>query len=124
MIHAILTGSRVYGTPKKKSDLDVAMLLTKKEMALMRKMADEVQETDYDTGDTTSLSLRFGRLNVIALTCPVAFAVFQKALTLLGRDAPVSRDDAVARTQGLRMRYGIAGPPKGTPDGPDSDTPF
>jgi predicted nucleotidyltransferase len=131
MIQALLTGSRVYGRPTKKSDLDVVMLLTPFELATMEKQADEVEGNDYDTGDSTSKSLRFGNLNVIALTDPVAFGVFEKGTKALkdlakqnGRG--LEREDAVARLAGLRYRHGLAGPPRDRPttSEPGDDIPF
>jgi hypothetical protein len=111
MISALFTGSRVYGRPTKESDLDLVLLVTHRERELLIKMADDVCTNSYEVGEERSYSLRFGKLNVIAVTDPVAFAVFQKATKKLKGEGAVDRDRAVEVMKLMRAEHGLGETP-------------
>ncbi len=83
-MRSFVTGSRAYGTPNKNSDPGT---------------------TGRDEG--LSASIRFGVLNVIATTCPIAFAVWQKGTEELKRERPVGKEAAIRHFRGLRVLHGL-----------------
>jgi hypothetical protein len=112
VIPALFTGSRVYGRPKKKSDLDLVLLVSEEELRMLKKTADAVATRFQYEGSTASFT--FGRLNVIAVTDPVAFAVFEKATARLldmkdANQRGVDRSVAVSVMENCRRRHGLHG---------------
>jgi hypothetical protein len=84
-IQALFTGSRVYGKPNKKSDIDLVILIPESTMKTLVGLADNhknilanVQDHPlYGTfANNKSVSLRFGRMNIIAVTCPILYATW------------------------------------------------
>lgn len=109
MIQCILTGSQAYGKPGKKSDIDVVMLLTKEELALFSAKAGECE--DYvNLASGEEAALRFGNLNVIAVTDPVVFGIWQKGTAALRLKKPVTRTYAMNTLDKLRQVHGITPP--------------
>lgn len=109
MIQCILTGSHAYGKPSSKSDIDLVMLLTPTELALFKKVADENSEYETLVIDQEA-ALKFGNLNIIAVTDPVAFAVWQKGTAELRQKWPHhkrTRDEAVRLLDRLRRKHGV-----------------
>lgn len=114
---AFITGSRAYGRPSRKSDVDLVVLVCPAELEILKELADSRDEDrkgeggDSDAGPRAggdSASLRFGRLNLLAVTDPVAYAVWQKGTRLLKRESerkPVDRDLAVKFFDMLRHTH-------------------
>lgn len=113
MIPALFTGSRVYGKPKKSSDLDLVLLVSDEEFDLLVKVASRITgysefgSPQYDVGDGRSGSFRFGPLNVIAMTSEVAFACFEKSTKELSEKAPVDREEACEHMKANRQKFGL-----------------
>lgn len=87
-MNAFLTGSRVYGTPLSYSDIDLVILVDSKTNAQLEKMKDDDSEP-----------IRFGRLNLIALTSVEDFdkwKVGTEACEKLAKEqGPLTREQAV-----------------------------
>ncbi len=120
-MNAIVTGSQVYGTPRRDSDVDLVMLVSQDDLLLLKRLGMVAEKattgTDSDPGTVgtdhgLSASIRFGDLNLIATTCPIAFAVWQRGTEYLKRHQPNSRELAVAYFRDLRRHHGlqVAGP--------------
>ncbi len=88
MSKSFLTGSRVYGTPKEDSDLDLCVFVTQAALEELRKMADKV-------GNSRGDSLMFGKLNLLCFTKQSEFEAWHNATVELCCIAPVSRDRAI-----------------------------
>lgn len=120
-VNAIVTGSQVYGTPKHDSDVDLVILVSADDLALLKSLGEitvPVKGSDSDPGTTgrddgLQASIRFGKLNLIATTCPIAYAVWVKGTDYLKRQKPGSRDNAAAYFRALRIHHGLkdANPP-------------
>lgn len=92
-MEAIFTGSRVYGTPTDEPDLDLVLLANSdEEWNTIMAMATEQNVESYGGG---SVSLRFGKLNMIATSCPLAFGVWKDGTEQLKAKRPVTREQAV-----------------------------
>ena len=78
----IFTGSRVYGRPKKDSDLDIVILCNDEEARLLNLVCDkEKQRTaNYPEG---SFNLYFGNLNIIVTTDEGTFNSWKEGTQLL-----------------------------------------
>lgn len=94
MNSAFLTGSRVYGRPRDDSDVDLVVLMTKDEMAALARHGSDIK--DYGTG---SLSVRFGILNIVAVSSPAEYEAWRDSKNALLARRPVTRDDAVDVTR-------------------------
>lgn len=109
---SFFTGSRIYGTPKPESDLDLCLLVTDREYDLLAALADRSpdhktflagSEAGQGKWNTKTRSFRFGRLNILATTDTEMYRAWksateglQKAQEIMG---PVSREQAVAAFQ-------------------------
>lgn len=83
---AFVTGSRVYGTPREDSDVDLCVVISSEDLAVLTELAD---------GDgASSASIRFGKLNLIALT-PANYEAWLESTETLKLRKPVTRDEAV-----------------------------
>lgn len=102
-MQAILTGSRVYGHVKRNSDIDMVILCTREEQI---KLAEAAEVSPELYGNTSSLSIRFGKLNLIATTNETLFNTWVKGTNLLIKDAPVERQTAVDMFTRLREAIG------------------
>lgn len=113
-MNALVTGSHVYGTPKPDSDIDLVVLVTKQEIKLLRKLADEDNSTDYENPDYgvggLTASLRFGKLNLLCCTDPAQVDVWRRGTDALKLVRPVTRDQAVATFQQLQRDAGLNKP--------------
>lgn len=99
---AFVTGSQVYGTPHDKSDVDLVVLLPSAVIEALR-----VHSEDKGT-------LRFGKLNVLALAEGVVeheefYAKWEKVTQELIERKPVTREQAIE----ARIAAGIGCLPKG-----------
>lgn len=118
---AFLTGSRVYGSPRGNSDIDLVVFLTPRELEELRQVADSSDEDRIDKKDSDggpqfmngpAASLRFGKLNLICVTDPLAYAVWLNGTKILTREAekssgPVLRPVAIAFFEALRRSAGL-----------------
>lgn len=86
-MNAFVTGSRVYGTPRPESDIDLCVVVSEHDLALLSERADE----DPGSGGH---SLRFGKLNLIVLG-QRSFEAWQEATNELVAMKPVTREKAV-----------------------------
>lgn len=93
-MNAFLTGSRAYGTPRPDSDVDLCVLLSHDDLEALALQAPQ-PNGEPASGDDNDASLRFGRLNVIAMTDPDRFAAWKEATTELVARKPVTRDQAI-----------------------------
>lgn len=113
-MNPFLTGSQVYGTPSDKSDTDLVIFVDHSTYVMLRAAADPDPKMDAKYGGElppNSVPLRFGKLNLLVCTCPIAFAVWKKAteeLEFVGH--PVTRDDAIGHFKKLRKLYNIYAP--------------
>lgn len=99
---AFITGSRVYGTPNDTSDVDLVVLLPSAVIETLRNYSEDKH------------TLRFGKLNVLALDESQAEHVefYQKWETVtngLIERKPVTRDEAIE----ARRAAGLSNLPKG-----------
>lgn len=91
---SFLTGSRVYGTPRPDSDIDLVVLVTEEDLARLREVGTvRPQHTGYNTFE--SCSLYFGNLNLIAVTKPDEYTAWLIGTNNLRDHAPVTRAQAV-----------------------------
>jgi hypothetical protein len=106
-MRSFLTGSHIYGKPTKKSDIDLVVLVSLEDLKLLKKHADLVI-AKHDEGKGSSVpqpksaSLRFGKLNLLALTDEAAFACWKLGTEKLEMKmhegkvkTPIKRDEAV-----------------------------
>lgn len=93
-MNAFLTGSRAYGTPRTDSDVDICVLLSHDDLEALALQAPQ-SNGEPASGDENDASLRFGRLNLIAMTDPARFGAWKEATAELVARRPVTRDQAV-----------------------------
>jgi len=84
-MRAFITGSRVYGTPREDSDLDLVVLCD-----------DQAHELLHLHGADGALyaPVRFANLNIIVLRDPAQFEAWRKTTENLKARAPVTREEA------------------------------
>lgn len=112
---AILTGSHVYGTPHASSDLDLVVLLDEEQIGKLRELYKDEDSpyVEITTGqmqlpgggkkaDLLDLAIRFGPLNLICTSNPVAYQIWAEGTATLKDIKPVPRNVAVAWFQELR----------------------
>lgn len=94
-----LTGSRVYGSPREDSDLDIAVLCEEaSELTLLRLMSGKSPaqvKRKGRSGGPDNDSLYFGKLNLICFTNKVEFEAWRRATDSLKMMGPVERQHAV-----------------------------
>lgn len=110
---ALVTGSRAYGIPKHRSDIDLVVLVSLDDLDRLKEMADKVEfvrqpggESD-GSGEISSGSFRFGMLNLIAVTDSRAFKVWQEGTAFLKTKAPVSREQATKYLRKKRTKEDV-----------------
>lgn len=115
-MNALLTGSRVYGTPNADSDVDLVVLVSHDDYQRLLETAEpdlkEKDKRNYDGVGGLRASIRFGKLNLLVCTDPLAFEVWRRGTERLKRDAdashaPVDRDTAVRLFNDLRAHCGL-----------------
>lgn len=102
---SFLTGSRVYGVPQENSDIDLVVFLQPDEMGKLREIAEEDSEQFSDPPG--SVSIKFGRLNLICADSLESLKVWQEGTHTLKLLSPVTRGEAVGVFYKLRKRAGI-----------------
>lgn len=107
---SLLTGSRVYGTPRKDSDIDIVILATPAEFQTFQRFSDDqglLSEyhgpEEYCSGPR-SLNVKSGGINIVVFTDPREYDAWQEATGLLERSAPVTRQTAVDIIKGRVSR--------------------
>lgn len=106
---AILTGSRAYGKPTEKSDIDVAVLIGEDDLL---RIIDAMGEMDIDpkyVGQPGAITpLRFGALNLLCVTDPEDYRVWEEGTAALIERGPVDRAEAVAEFSRRRKELEVA----------------
>lgn len=88
---AFLTGSRAYGTPTEKSDIDIGVLVDQQVFNILTAYSEE-QHLGYPSNKQV---IRFGKLNIIAFTEKDRYEKWKKVNNELIEQQPVSRINAV-----------------------------
>ena len=82
-VRAFLTGSRVYGTPREDSDLDLVVFVDEDTKKALRAMSD------------SNTKLMYGGLNLIAVTTKAEYDAWYKGTDILkNRPDPVKKAEA------------------------------
>lgn len=81
LINAFITGSRAYGTPHSRSDIDLVVCVSEEDLKLIETQAN-------------SRVIRYGMLNLIPLT-PKEYIAWESANAELIAMKPVTRDKAI-----------------------------
>lgn len=68
---AFVTGSYAYGVPNADSDIDLVVLMTGQEVGKLVRASGQQAANQYDSD--IDYSLRFNKLNVIQLDCPIKY---------------------------------------------------
>jgi Nucleotidyltransferase domain len=133
MENAILTGSRVYGTPTPDSDLDVVMLMDAKQIAKFAALVGEGYHQSnilvrYGLSCTIKINTMFhkmvndlsewtnthqGTVNLLLVDTSEAFEAWKIGTEELTARKPVTRDEAVEVFQRLREERGLKELPEG-----------
>lgn len=101
-VNAFLTGSRVYGTPRDESDIDLMILTSDDDYAALCNWGT-VRNASGEQCDWQSL--RFERLNIISTSDPDRFEVWRKITNDLAARAPVTKEEAIAHWELLEGAY-------------------
>ena len=103
-VPAFATGSRIYGTPRDGSDLDLVIRVSDPAtLALIAALADPVSaEQKPSAANFGTASFRFGQLNLIVAHTDAQYATWAEGTAELLARAPVTRDEAVAVFKRLR----------------------
>lgn len=113
---SFVTGSQAYGAVTNKSDVDLVVFVTKSELEILKKMCDSddrdrIKGKDSDAGPQfrggPAASLRFGKLNLLAVTDPIAYAVWLEGTEELKKHSPVPRDAAIIFFDRMRRAAGL-----------------
>lgn len=114
-MNAIVTGSQKYGKPRLDSDVDLVILVSEDDLLTLKrlgKVTEPEKDSDSDPGTAgvdhgLTASIRFGDLNLICCTDPIAFAVWEKGTKQLCAERPVTRERAVQHFRDLRVNHGL-----------------
>ena len=94
---ALLTGSRAYGKPAEKSDIDVVVLLGEDDLLrIIDAMGSFGIDPKYVGQPGATTPLRFGVLNLICVTDEEDYRVWEEGTAALIERGPVERPEAVA----------------------------
>lgn len=113
-MRSFITGSRAYGKPKEDSDVDLVVLVGSEQLEILKSLADNVinkldEEDEVSDGGPNAASLRFGKLNLIAVTTDNGFAVWRAGTSFLEierqkTDKPILRKRAIEVFTALRQK--------------------
>lgn len=100
-MNAFITGSRSYGKPTADSDIDLVVLVDYATAEVLRGFSDQQSVAGPPV-------IRFGKLNIIAVTNEAEFAMWKVATETLRRKKnnegrPIGRDEAKAFIDTLRI---------------------
>ena len=102
-MEAFVTGSQVYGKPTADSDVDLVVRVTQQDLDLLRKFASaNLLLDDSYYGRPDSVSLRFGKLNLICAITNEALETWKLGTETLKAKKPVDRSFAVELFRTLR----------------------
>ncbi len=97
-MNSFITGSRVYGTPTEKSDIDLCVMLEELDYYTLN---DWSEDAAASVGGNSSL--RFGRLNLIVLSAS-DFEAWREATDILIARKPVTKKEAIAVIEAAKKR--------------------
>lgn len=98
---AFITGSRAYGHPTVDSDLDLVVLMSEEDCALLCRFSG-VQVGDVDGYPNNGYSIRVGGLNLLVVTDAVDYQNWVEGTQIIKARAPVLRSHAEGIGDGLR----------------------
>jgi ribulose kinase len=105
-MNAFFTGSRVYGEPRKDSDVDLVARVTPEVRCVLEKLSDTPEKIKGIT------VIRFGRLNIIACDDDRQFAAWKFGTEDLQTqklwDGPVAKEEAKKTFDKIRFALGIS----------------
>jgi hypothetical protein len=102
-MNAFLTGSRAYGTPHEKSDIDLVVMMDESELdRLLNVACDSSNSEAIEQYNSETACLRFGNLNLLIVTRREDYDAWWEGTTELTARSPVTRDEAVAVFQAKR----------------------
>lgn len=106
-MNAFLTGSHVYGKPTKKSDIDLVVRMDAKELLqLARAIGQDISEAEhYGHG---SVSLRFGKLNLIVCVNDTSWSAWDAATKVEEEFGPRSREKTVESFRTIFEGFGVS----------------
>jgi predicted nucleotidyltransferase len=120
LCRSFVTGSMAYGTPHENSDFDLVILVSFEDMIRLRNfqyssMTEFKENPDlfevvndgqdnYDMSKCTTACLRFGKLNLIALTEERDFLIWKEGTEELIARKPVTREEAVTHLSSKRRK--------------------
>lgn len=108
---SFLTGSRVYGTPREDSDIDLVVLVSHAEIDLLHKLSENSTDIKVCTSDIehglSSGSFKFGQINLIAVTKKEHYEIWKRGTEDLckiagERGSPITREEACKHFKELR----------------------
>ncbi len=107
MLNAFITGSYAYGVPKENSDIDLVIRIDRPELQKLAVFSEGGELNEYD-GVGRSVSLRFGKLNIIACTSDLQYRTWlQGTQQLINEEGFATRDYAVEVFKALRKAAGV-----------------
>ena len=80
-----ITGSRVYGTPTSKSDIDL----------VLPPMDPRLRQLLIENSDNSELPIKYGKLNLIICTLPEQYELWKQGTKELIAKSPVTRQEAI-----------------------------
>lgn len=98
---AFLTGSRVYGTPRLASDIDLVVLADTTVIDKLVEVIRFVNIEDYQYADC--VSIRAGRLNLLFCTSVVQYEKWKIGTAELIEKKPVTKEKACEKFNSLRQ---------------------
>lgn len=100
----LISGSHAYGTPNENSDVDLVIKVDSEEMAMwLYNMLNDSEQDHSDTPRFGSMSIRIGKLNLICCWSDWVYNVWLKGTQQLNQIKPVTRDQAIAMFNNLRI---------------------
>lgn len=108
----LFTGSRRYGKPKPESDFDWVLSSTLWYVNELRRRADHF--TEFKLGEDATngvfgcdVALRFGPVNVLAVTTETQWQAWKTGTEELAERKPVTREEAIETFQRLFNSFGL-----------------
>lgn len=110
---AFVTGSRVYGQPTGKSDIDLVVRLTQADYERLIALADETMAVDdIYYGRVRTYSVRFGKLNLLCCLDDDSYQLWRDCTKWLKKkaahDGPLTRRKACDYFAEQRQKRGLA----------------
>jgi hypothetical protein len=94
--NAFLTGSRAYGIPHEKSDIDIVILISEEALANIFSIGPVTEDDRHYGSVETGVTIRHDNLNLIFVATTQQFNCWKDGTNHLKSIAPVTRDEAVA----------------------------